>query len=495
MQRLEHHLVERGEQIDQLIAAAAHLFALGQAHRVLQRVGGGKVDALLALGHVLDILLERDLLVLGRVEDQQILQEIFIAAVLVADADLEMIAEVLEELLVLRPVVAHELFELALDLLFKILADDAQLAVVLQDLAGDVQAQIRRVDHALDELEIVVHELVALLHDHDAVGIERDAALVLAIVQSGVLLAGDKEHRLVGHGALGVNADEGAGVLHVAVLLFIIGDAVVVGDFIAAALPDGDHAVDRLGLRHGLVFIFRRAVVVLLAGLLAFLARDVHADRPTHIIRVLAHERLELPDLEISAVQLVVGVGLKVHDHVGADALALAGRDGIAVGAGALPHHAALLAVLAGDDRDLVGDHEGGVEAHAELADDGQVLALALFHVVFEAQRAGLCDHAEVVFRFLRVHADAVVADRQRARFLVGDDLDAKIVAVKTDLVVGQREIAELVDRVRGVGDDLAQKDLLVRIDRIDHQVEQTLGLGLELLLCHGFCLPPFRHN
>ena len=36
VQRLEHHLVERGEQIDQLIAAAAHLFALGKAHRVLE---------------------------------------------------------------------------------------------------------------------------------------------------------------------------------------------------------------------------------------------------------------------------------------------------------------------------------------------------------------------------------------------------------------------------------------------------------------------------
>ena len=190
-----------------------------------------------------------------------------------------------------------------------------------------------------------------------------------------------------------------------------------------------DHAVDRLGLNNGLVFVFRQAVVVLLAGLLALLSRHVHADRPAHIIGIFAHKGLELPDLEIGAVKLVVRIFFQVHDHVGADALTLAGADGIAVDAGALPFHALLLAVLAGDDRDLVRDHEGGVKAHAELADNGQILALALFHLVLEIQRAGLCDHAQVVLRFLLGHADAVVADRERARFLVGDDLDAEILA------------------------------------------------------------------
>ena len=174
-----------------------------------------------------------------------------------------------------------------------------------------------------------------------------------------------------------------------------------------------------------------------------------------------------------------------MHDDVRADALALAGRDGVAVRAGALPLHAALLAVLAGDDRDLVRDHEGGIEAHAELADDGQIVALSLFHLVFEVQRAGLRDHAEIVLALLRAHADAVVAHGQGARFLVGDHVDVKIVAAQPDLVVGQREIAEFVDRVRGVGDDLAQEDLLVRVDRVDHQIQQTLRFGLELFFGH----------
>jgi hypothetical protein len=47
-------------------------------------------------------------------------------------------------------------------------ADGVDLAVVLQDLAGDVQRQVVGVDHALDEAQPVRHQLVGLVHDEDA---------------------------------------------------------------------------------------------------------------------------------------------------------------------------------------------------------------------------------------------------------------------------------------------------------------------------------------
>jgi len=82
-------------------------------------------------------------------------------------------------------------------------------------------------------------------------------------------------------------------------------------------------------------------------------------------------------------------------------------------------------------------------------------------------------------------HADAVVGDGQGAGVLVHADADEEILPVHADALIGQRAVAQLVDGVRGVGEDLAQEDLLVRIDRIDHQVEHPFGLGLELLFCH----------
>ena len=188
-------------------------------------------------------------------------------------------------------------------------------------------------------------------------------------------------------------------------------------------------------------------------------------------------------------VQLLVGVGLDVHDDVGAGAVALTRGDSVAVRAGAFPHDALLLAVLAGDDRDLVGDHEGGVEADAELADDGDVLALGLLAVklAFELVGAALGDDAEVVLGLLLSHANAVVTHGDGALVLVDDDVDVVVGAVKADLVVRQRQVAELVDGVGRVGDYLAQEDFLIGVNRVDHQVKQTLGFCLELFLSHSF--------
>src|SRR5690606_2927060 len=69
---------------------------------------------------------------------------------------------------------------------------------------------------------------------------------------------------------------------------------------------------------------------------------------------------------------------------------------------------------LAGDDVDLVGDHEGRIEADTELAD--QLGALAGFRgldALHEGARAGAGDGAERLDQFVAAHADAVVLDRQ----------------------------------------------------------------------------------
>lgn len=78
-----------------------------------------------------------------------------------------------------------------------------------------------------------------------------------------------------------------------------------------------------------------------------------------------------------------------------------------------------------------------------------------------------------------------VVADGQQPLLLVYCQRDGELVAADAHLIVGETEIAQLIDGVRGVGDDLPQEDLLVGIDRVDHQVQQPLGLRFEFLSFH----------
>ena len=49
----------------------------------------------------------------------------------------------------------------------------------------------------------------------------------------------------------------------------------------------------------------------------------------------------------------------------------------------------------------------------------------------------------------------------------------------------------QLVHRVRCVGYQLTQENLAVRVDRVDHQIEQLLCLCLKLkrFLCHSIIL------
>ena len=68
---------------------------------------------------------------------------------------------------------------------------------------------------------------------------------------------------------------------------------------------------------------------------------------------------------------------------------------------------------------DAIGDHEGRVEADAELADQaGAVLGLG--QPGEKGFGAGTRDGAEIVDQLLPVHADAVVDHRKRAGLLVG---------------------------------------------------------------------------
>ncbi|MPM43894.1 hypothetical protein SDC9_90571 [bioreactor metagenome] len=174
-----------------------------------------------------------------------------------------------------------------------------------------------------------------------------------------------------------------------------------------------------------------------------------------------------------------------MHDDVGADALLFTLRDGVAVRAGGLPHIGRVGAILLRHHRDVVGDHKRGVESDAELTDDVGVLRV-LPNLLLKLEGPGGGDDAQVVFKVLLVHADAVVGDGEEAGILVRLDLNFEILAAQAHGLVGQSLVAQLVACVAGVGDDLPEKDLVMGVDGVHHQIQQPLGFRLELFLCHG---------
>ena len=134
---------------------------------------------------------------------------------------------------------------------------------------------------------------------------------------------------------------------------------------------------------------------------------------------------------------------------------------------------------MAGFDDDVVGDHEGGVEAHTELADQFSVERLARsLQVLQERQRTRAGHRPDPLDQVVARHADAGVLDRQRPCLRVGREGDAERRVGVDHVAVGQHPEADLAERIRRVRDQLAQEDLRMGVERMDDEMQQLLHLG-----------------
>ena len=186
--------------------------------------------------------------------------------------------------------------------------------------------------------------------------------------------------------------------------------------------------------------------------------------------------------------------GLEVqHDTGAALGLVDAGNLEVAL-APARPVHAGAggFTGTAGEDFDLLGNDEGRVETDTKLTNQVGVLLLVAGEVLEEVGSAGLGNGAQMSDHFGTVHADAVVFQSQGLGVLVERQTDLQRITALEQFRLGQRLEAQLVSGIRGVGNQLAQEDLLVRVQGMDHQVQQLLHLGLE---AQGFFLSFHTHG
>ena len=105
-----------------------------------------------------------------------------------------------------------------------------------------------------------------------------------------------------------------------------------------------------------------------------------------------------------------------------------------------------------------------------------------------EGLRAGLRNRADVLDELFAVHADAVIGNRQRVLLGIRRQEDLEILIAFEQAAVRQALEMGLVDCIGCIGDELAQEDLVIRVDGVNHEVQQLFRLRLEFMcfFCHG---------
>ena len=99
-----------------------------------------------------------------------------------------------------------------------------------------------------------------------------------------------------------------------------------------------------------------------------------------------------------------------------------------------------------------------------------------------------MSDGAEVFDELVARHTDAVVLNREGLGLVVGGETDLELGLVVEDFFLRDLGVAEFFEGVGSIGNQLADEDFLLGVERVDDDIEQLLDLGLELefLRCVG---------
>src|SRR5690606_34412025 len=146
------------------------------------------------------------------------------------------------------------------------------------------------------------------------------------------------------------------------------------------------------------------------------------------------------------------------------------------------------------DDLDALGHEVRAVETDAKLPDDGDVLLRALLELFEKCRGARLRDGAEVLDELSLGHSDARVFDDEHLLLRLDAEPDDEGRIPLEQRGLGDGPEAELVERVGRVRDELTQEDLLVRVERIDDERQDSADLGLKRMRSH-LAEPPLRHR
>ena len=96
-----------------------------------------------------------------------------------------------------------------------------------------------------------------------------------------------------------------------------------------------------------------------------------------------------------------------------------------------------------------------------------------------------------MVNQVVTVHADTIDGHCQRVFLRIRRNPNFHFSGFSGNVRMRQRHIFQLVAGVAGIRNQFAQKNLLFRIQRIDHNIEHFADIGLKIqLVAHLFLLP-----
>ncbi len=349
--------------------------------------------------------------------------------------------------------------------------------VFLQDFAGHVQRQVVGVDHTFDEAQVQRQERFGLFHDEHALHVQLQAARRFALVQVERCTGRDVQQRVVFELAFDLVVAPSQRVFEVMADVLVELLVFLVLDLGTRTGPQGAGTVDGFPLFGWLLFAFGGSLLL----------RQLN--RQGDVVGVLLDHIAQAP--AIGELFLFL---LQVQDDAGTALWLVDGGDFKFALAFRRPVHAfgSRLTGATAVHIDLVGHDERGVEAHTELTDQMRVLLLVTGEVLHEVGGAGLGDSAKVSDDIFAAHADAVVLKGNGTGILVEAQANFQLIATFKQLWLGQGFETQFVHGVGGVGNQFPQEDFLVRVQRMNHEVQQLLHLGLEaqrFLLCfhsHG---------
>ena len=138
-------------------------------------------------------------------------------------------------------------------------------------------------------------------------------------------------------------------------------------------------------------------------------------------------------------------------------------------------------------DFHLLADHEYGIEAQAEMADNVALLLRLVLKLLHELRRAGKSDLVDIFPHLVRRHPDAGIGNPDRLPLLVHRYRHGHLFfAVRMQHPV-------FGDRVAGVGNLFPQENILVGIKPAlndGHNILRINRYGSVLFLnCHNVCL------
>ncbi len=177
--------------------------------------------------------------------------------------------------------------------------DPLQLAILLEDLAADVERQVVGVDDTADEAQVVRQELLGRVHDEDALDVELQPLALVASAHHQVerRLLRHVEQRRVALVAFDAVMRPGQRIVEIVAQRLVEVLVFLVRDLALGTGPQRGGRIDRRPLG-------RVRLAVLFGG---------HADREGHVVGILGDRSTQRPGLE----ELVL-VGLQVQHHRGA---------------------------------------------------------------------------------------------------------------------------------------------------------------------------------